>query len=81
MSTQVDLSNPHREALALACYEYSQYHGLLREGQDLEHFRVLCNDLPFRCTAFDNPGIRERYIANRGFDPREVSSAPRTRWL
>jgi hypothetical protein len=81
---KVEIHNEHREALALALYEdhtnASKVIGI-EPINNLDHYRVECNSIRFRVDMLMNTHIHERYIANRGFDPRAVNSAPKLRWL
>ena len=81
--TNVEITNEHREALALACYEHER---AIRPfaSEDiitLEEFRIKCNSIRYRCDVLLVPNIHQRYVQIRGFDPREVRSAPTIRWL
>lgn len=77
----VELSNDHREALAWALFEHHAREGTVQINQDLNFFRVECNDRLKRQTALSSPAIMNLYIQARGFDPRNEHNAPQIRWL
>lgn len=78
---QSDLINTeHREALALAVFEALQALGTLA-NRTFETIRLEMEDITKRTMWLQDLEVRPRYVAIRGFDPREVRSAPKLRWL
>lgn len=75
------INTAHREALALAVFEQESTPPNTLGTRTYDSIRLQCENLQFRTAMLSQPRLHERYVAIRGFDPREVRTAPHIRWL